>query len=86
LLHRTRELRHACPLEVLGLIDSKNAQFISVESEGLALPPQIVFGRFKVTERGFGLRELPFHQTARRIINVDQERAGRRTSFKPREG
>ncbi len=48
-------------LSVWGEIHAKNAQFIAVKRERLAVSEQIMLGEVKVTERGLGRREPQFH-------------------------
>lgn len=49
----------------------------AVERQRLTVTLQIVPGGFKIGERGLGADDQKLHQPAGRIINVNEQRAGR---------
>jgi hypothetical protein len=61
----------------------KYAGAVAVERHRLAVRLDVLSGRLEIAESRLGRGEVQGHQTAGRVINKHQQRAGRCTLFKP---
>jgi hypothetical protein len=79
------ELAHALGTACGALgVDAEDAVLVAVERDRLPVALQVRDGGPEVVESRLGLDEAQLHQIARRVVDVDQQRAARPTAFEPR--
>src|SRR5260370_31500798 len=66
-----------------GRVDAEHAVLVAIEGDRLAVHLQILPRRPEVVEGRFRLDQLQLHQSARGVVDVDEQRALRTTVFEP---
>lgn len=79
LVHGTVKLRLAISAVGLLVVAPEDTGLVAVERQRLTVTLQIAPGGFKIGESGLRTDEQKLHQPAGRIINVNEQRAGRTT-------
>jgi hypothetical protein len=64
-------------------LDPKDAVFIAVEGDGLAMLLEVTFRRQSVAEKTLAFDKTQLSQLARGIVNEHQQNTWIRSSFKP---
>src|SRR5438105_8082602 len=77
------KLRHPVAANRILLVDTEHAVLVGIERDRLAVPLQIGPRRLEIIERRLRLHELQMHQPARRVVDVDQQRALRSARLEP---
>ncbi len=67
----------------VGLGNSKDGVFVTVESDGTAMLKQVALQGFEVAERAFGSQKPQLHQRAGSVINEDEQGAGVASILEP---
>ena len=77
------KLRHSIAARRVFLVHPKHSMLVGVERDRLAVPLQIGPRRLEIIERRLRLHKLQMHQPARRIVDVNEQRALRPARLKP---
>lgn len=67
----------------IGLWNAEDGVLIAIERDRTAMLQEVALQGFEITERVLGCRKPQLHQGAGRVIDEDEQGAGRRTIFKP---
>lgn len=82
-MHRTAKLGIAVTTGCVFIVDSEDAGFVTVQCQWFAMFFQIAHGGLKIGEGRFRFHKSKLHQTARRIVDVDQCGTGGRRVLEP---
>lgn len=83
LVHGTAKLSLAISADGLLVVDPEDTDLVAVECQRLTVTLQVAPGGLKIGESGLRTDEQKLHQPAGRIINVNEQRAGRTTILEP---
>ncbi|SOZ34500.1 transposase [Cupriavidus taiwanensis] len=78
-----RKLRMAVAASCSLLVDPENAGLVTVKRHRLAVALQVGAGRREVRERGLRMGKAQLHDPADGVVDINEQRAGRRAFLKP---
>src|SRR3954471_3953122 len=79
------ELGHSIAARRIFLVDPEHSMLVGVKRDRLAITIQIGPRRLEIIKRRLRLHKLQMHQPARRVVDIDQQRALRLLSQPFRE-
>src|SRR4249919_2484625 len=77
------ELGHSIAARRIFLVDPEHSMLVGVKRDRLAITIQIGPRRLEIIKRRLRLHKLQMHQPARRVVDVDQQRALRYAPLEP---
>src|SRR4029077_14844658 len=77
------ELGHSIAARRIFLVDPEHSMLVGVKRDRLAITIQIGPRRLEIIKRRLRLHKLQMHQPARRVVDIDQQRALRSAPLEP---
>src|SRR4051812_21339373 len=77
------ELGHSIAARRIFLVDPEHSMLVGVKRDRLAITIQIGPRRLEIIKRRLRLHKLQMHQPARRVVDIDQQRALRAARLEP---